>query len=156
VGAAVGSSPPPDGVFDRVEQVGNVWIGWLAGKSWVDSDSARARVSALKDHGRAHILIDAEEPHTLTVRETRDPGWTAILDGKLIKIQGKSPVFLNINIPAGKHKVILKYDPAEVRLGMAVSICSLVIAILVLTEIRLFRIPGITTAMGLDGTEPSG
>jgi Bacterial membrane protein YfhO len=156
VGAIVGSSPPPDGVFDRVEQVGRVWIGWLAGKPWVDSDSAHARIGAVKDHGRARILIEADLPHTLTVRETWDPGWTAILDGKPTKTRGKSPVFLNIEIQSGKHELILKYNPIEVRLGMAVSICSLVIAILVLTEIRLFWIPGITTAMGLDGTEPSG
>ena len=37
VGAIVGGSPPPDGVFDRVEQVGRVWIGWLAAKPWADS-----------------------------------------------------------------------------------------------------------------------
>ena len=124
VGAVVGSSPPPDGIFDRVEQVGRVWIGWLAGEPWVESDSAHARLSAAKDHGRARILIEADLPHALTVRETWDPGWTAFLDGKLTKIQVNSPVFMKIEIPSGKHELILRYDPAEVRLSLAVSICS--------------------------------
>ena len=95
-------------------------------------------------------------PITLTVRETWDPGWKALLDGQPVKIQRKSTVFLNIEIPAGQHELILKYDPIEVRLGIAVSFCSLVLVILVLTGIRLFWIPGITTAKGLDGPEPSG
>ena len=60
VGAIVAASPPPEGAFDRVEQVGRVWIGWLAGKPWADSDSARARLAAFRDHGRARILIDAQ------------------------------------------------------------------------------------------------
>ncbi len=157
VGAIVGSSPPPDGVFDRVEQVGRVWIAWLAGKPWADSDSARARRHRdSRPWPGTHSDRCRSCPIALTVRETWDPGWTALLDGKPAKIQGKSPVFLNIDIPSGQHELILEYDPIEVRLGIAVSFCSLVIVILVLTGIRLFWIPGITTAMGLDGTEPSG
>ena len=93
---------------------------------------------------------------TLTVRETWVPGWKALIDGQAAKIQRKSPVFFNIEIPAGQHELILKYDPLEVRLGISLSFCSLVLVILVLTGIRLFWIPGITTAKGLDGPEPAG
>jgi hypothetical protein len=156
VGAVVGNSPPPAGAFDRVEKVGRVWIGWLAGNPWVDSDRAQAQVTGLNNHGRARILIDADQAHTLTVRETWDPGWRAFLDGKPAKIGQKSPIFMNIDIQPGQHELILTYDPAEVRAGGTISFCSLVITILVLTGNRLFWIPGITTAMGLDGTEPSG
>ena len=156
VGAIVGCSPPPVGTFDRVERVGGVWIGWLAGKPWADSDSAHARLAAFKDHGHARIRVDAPEALTLTLRETWDPGWKALLDHQPTKIQRKSPVFLNIEIPAGQHELILKYDPLEVRLGIALSFCSLVLVILVLTGNRLFWIPGITTAKGLDGAKPSG
>ena len=63
---------------------------------------------------------------------------------------------MKINIPAGQHNLILRFDPAEVRLGLAVSFVACILLILVLTEIRLFWIPGITTREGLDGAEPAG
>jgi hypothetical protein len=50
----------------------------------------------------------------------------------------------------------LRYDPIEVRIGLAVSFVGLVLLILVLTGIPLFWIPGVCTARGLDGAEPSG
>ena len=156
VGAIIAGSPPPRGTFERVEQVGRVWIGWLAGKPWADSDSARARLAAFRDHGLARILVDAPEALTLTVRETWVPGWKAFVDGQPARIQQKSTVFLNIDVPPGHHNILFIYDPLDVRIGFAVSFCSLVLVILVLTGIRLFWIPGITTAKGLDGPEPSG
>jgi hypothetical protein len=156
VGAIVGGSPPPKGTFDRVEQVGRVWIAWLGGKPWATSECPSARLSTRKENGRGRVLIDADRAHTITMRETWDPGWKAVLDGKPVKTQGKSPVFVNIEVPPGQHELILRYDPDEVRFAGALSFSSLLITILVLTGNRLFWIPGITTAKGLDGPEPSG
>ena len=31
---------------------------------------------------------------------------------------------MSIRVPAGQHELILNYDPAEVRLGLAVSMLS--------------------------------
>ncbi len=90
------------------------------------------------------------------MRETFDPGWTALLDGKRVEIQPESSDFLKIDIPAGQHNLILRYDPAEVRSGLALSFGACILLILVLTGIRLFWIPGITTREGLDGAEPAG
>ncbi len=74
--------------------------------------------TVIGDHGWARILVDARRGDRLMVRETWDPGWKALLDGKPVEIQPKSAVFLNIEIPAGQHELILKYDPVEVRLGL--------------------------------------
>ena len=51
---------------------------------------------------------DAEQPGR---RETFDPGWTALIDGKAVKLRQNSGVFLQIDVPSGDHHVILKYDP---------------------------------------------
>ena len=110
----------------------------------------------VRQHGWARILVDAEDADRLTIRETWDPGWTAHLDGAPVEIRSKSRVFLDIDIPFGQHELILKYDPIEVRIGLAISFVGLVLLILVLTGIPLFWIPGVCTAKGLDGAEPSG
>jgi hypothetical protein len=155
--AIVASTPPPTEVsFDRIERSGRAWIAWQRGKPWADSAHSGTRLEVERDDGWARILIDAPDRDWLTVRETWDPGWKARLDGKSVEIRPKSPGFLPIEIPAGKHELIFDYDPEEVRLGLAVSSCSLVLVILVLTGNRLFWIPGITMARGLDGALPLG
>jgi hypothetical protein len=156
VGAIVAAVPPPAGVFECVERVGRVWIAWTRGKPWADSDSPETRLGVIRDHGSARIKINSQVPDRLVIRETWDPGWSALLDGKPISLQAEYSVFLGVSIPPGGHELVLKYDPIEVRIGLAVSGSSLVLLILVLTGIRLFWIPGITKGGGLDGSEPPG
>jgi len=154
VSAIVAAVPPPAASFDRVEQAGHVWIAWLGGEAWATALSPRTRLEVLEDDGWARLDIDAPADDRLLVRETWDPGWKALLDEKSIPIQPIWGVFMAVEVPAGRHELILKYDPSEVRLGLIVSAFSLVGVILVLTGIRLFWIPGITTRGGLDGVEP--
>jgi len=154
VGAIVAAVPPPAAAFDRIEQVGHVWIAWLEGERWATVESPRTRLEVRRDHGWAHLAVDAPAGDRVVVRESWDPGWTALLDGARVEIQPKWGVFLGVDVPTGRHELILKYDPSEVRVGLAVSAGSLVGLILVLTEIRLFWIPGRTTRRGLDGAEP--
>ena len=156
VSAVVAALSPPEMTFDRVERVGRVWIAWQHAKPWASCVSPRSRLDVVRDHGWARILVDLEEADRLTIRETWDSGWTALLDGVPVKIRPKSRVFLDVDIPSGQHELILKYDPIEVRIGLAFSLGGLVLLILVLTGIPLFWIPGVSTAKGLDGAEPSG
>ncbi len=154
VGAIVAAVPPPAFAFDRLEKAGRVWIAWLAGEPWATALSPRTRLETVRDHGWARLDVDAPTCDQLVLRETWDPGWTAYLDGKPVAVQPKWGVFLGVDLPAGRHELLLKYDPSEVRLGLAVSAVSLIGLILVLTGVRLFWIPGITTRGGLDGAEP--
>jgi hypothetical protein len=154
--AVVAASPPPDGAFERVERVGRAWIAWQGGKPWADCQPPHATTTAFRDHGQARVRVDAREGVHLTLRETWAPGWKGWLDGEPVDLQAKPGVFVNIDIPSGQHEVIIIYDPMEVRLGTLVSVGSLVLLILVLTENRMFWIPGITIVKGLDGPEPSG
>jgi hypothetical protein len=156
VGAIVAASPPPEQTFERVERVGRVWVAWTRGKPWVDSDSHQTELDVIRDHGSAHIKINSCRPDQLVIRETWDQGWSSLLDGKPVRLEAKHSVFLGIRVPAGRHELVLKYDPVEVRIGLAVSFCSLVLLILVLTGIRLFWIPGLTLGGGLEGSEPPG
>ena len=76
VGAIVAGVAPSRGTFERVEQVGRVWIAWLDGRPWAESDSARARLDRVRDHGRPAFWSMPRTADHLTVRETWDPGWT--------------------------------------------------------------------------------
>jgi hypothetical protein len=153
VGAIVAPIRPPAN-FESVEQVDRVWIAWLEARPWVESGSSLTRINFFRDDGRARIVSDSATSDRLIVRETWDPGWKGILDGNPVRIEPKWGIFQGIRLPPGHHELILMYDPVEVKIGLWISLCALVLVILVLTGIRLFWIPGITKARGLDGPEP--
>jgi len=154
--AVVSATEPEKGAFEQVERVGLVWVAWLDARPWASSESPRTDLTVCRGDGFARLKIKSEAPDRLVVRETWDAGWTAFLDGAPVVLQPKWGVFMNIEIPRGEHELILKYDPTEWRIGLISSLGSSVLLILVLTGIRLFWIPGITKAGGLDGSEPPG
>ena len=78
---------------------------------------------AIRDHGRARILVDAQDGRSRSRcarHGTRDGRRCSTANPS--KFSENRAVFLNIEIPSGQHELILKYDPVEVRLGLAVSI----------------------------------
>jgi hypothetical protein len=153
--AIVAAVPPPPSAFERVEQTGHVWIAYLDGKPWAECEPAGARLDIRHGDGWAEIVVDSTIPNRVVIRETWDSGWKALVDGKSITVLESDGAFLKVALPAGRHRLDLFYDPAEVKAGMAISLASLAVVILVLTRIRLFWIPGITMARGLDGVKPA-
>ena len=154
--AVVAAAAPPAGAFARVEQIGRVWAVWLDGLPWARARSPRSRLTVERADGWARIRSQSEEAEDLVIAESYDPGWTAQIDGKVAEIRQESGVFMEIDVPSGDHFVLLKYDPAELKIGLVLSLVSCIFLILVLTGIRMFWIPGITTRGGLDGAEPAG
>ena len=57
VAAVVGSARPPAGQFDRVDQVGSVWIAWLETPGWASLQSGTTRLAASR--GPNSISVDA-------------------------------------------------------------------------------------------------
>jgi hypothetical protein len=137
VGAIVGASPPPLGLFASVEPAGRAWIAWLDPAPWAEARTAKAQVSWTRRPGAARIQVRATRPDHLVVRETYVPGWMASVDGRAAAAVEPGPgPFFQIQIPSGDHEIVLCYDPPEVRLGLAISACSLAALTLALTVSR--------------------
>ena len=138
VRAVVAAAAPQPGLFGHVERLLRVHVAWLDGQPWASAGSRQSRIAVEKDDGWARIRIESQEATKLTIRETFDPGWRAVMDEQPVEIQAESSVFMQVSVPAGEHIVILRYLPVEVKLGVFVSLLSCIILILVLTGIRLF------------------
>jgi hypothetical protein len=138
VGAIVGATLPPVGAFDRIEQVGRVWIAWIEPRPWAECLSASSRVEWTRDPGAARFRVHTPRSDRLLVRETYAPGWTALVDGRPADIEPGPGPFFEIQVSPGDHEIMLYYDPPEVRLGMGISACSLVAWILALTGSRRY------------------
>jgi hypothetical protein len=61
-----------------------------------------------------------------------DPGWAATVDGTGVPVLPADLMFMAIRLPAGTHRVALRYDPLSYTIGRQVSLATLVILVLVL------------------------
>ena len=61
----------------------------------------------------------------LVVAETLLPGWRAFLDGRELPIHYADHAFMGVMIPPGPHRVILVHRPWSFRIGLWLSIVSM-------------------------------
>jgi hypothetical protein len=99
-------------------------------------EGAPARAKAV---GRAHI--QTYEPERVVVRTTskRDallvlpdthfPGWRATVDGQEASVRRVDYLLRGVLVPAGPHRVELRYEPASWRAGVIVSGVALLVLV---------------------------
>jgi hypothetical protein len=135
VAAVVAASPPPAALGARAEKVGASWVAWLDPEPLVTVGPAGgpARARAVVDNGKILIDVDCLCESTLVVRQTYDPGWKAVVDGRPAEV-GPGPVaFLSLRLGAGRHRVALGYDPPEARAACAASLGGVLAALAALS-----------------------
>ena len=74
---------------------------------------------------QVEILADSASGGKLILTDNYYPGWKAALDGKPIEIKREQYLFRGVAVPAGRHKVVFRYEPDSVKWGGLVSILSL-------------------------------
>ncbi len=158
VKAVVGPSKPPPH-FDRVDRYGPVWVAWLDADPLITVDGAGELISRSGSDGRFEVEVEVvtDRSAKLILRETFDPGWVAEADGLVLKVLPYRQAFLSVSIPPGRHKVVVKYDPREVRVAWIVTGFAAIALVFALTGSLTFRstrnvVPrlGRTQAFGLE------
>ncbi|SIO65545.1 hypothetical protein SAMN05444166_7730 [Singulisphaera sp. GP187] len=139
VQAVVGSTPPPAGSFPRVDRVGDVWVARLEGAPWIEADSALARIALDRAPGRISGKCEFKKNSQIVMREIFDSGWRATVDGLPAEIRSYRETFLEMKLPAGRHRLEVWYDPPELRLAIAASVIALITVVFALTVPQWFR-----------------
>jgi hypothetical protein len=67
----------------------------------------------------------------LVLSEAYYPGWKAYVDNKEVEIIRANHVLRAIYVPKGVHEVLFKYEPLSVKVGMYVSLVSIIFLILI-------------------------
>ena len=90
------------------------------------SATATARVAA---QGNNSLVIDtnAETATVLVISEVNYPGWIATVDGASAPIHATDFLLRGVVLPAGSHRVEMRYTAPAARKGALISVCTLLI-----------------------------
>ena len=75
---------------------------------------------------RIEYKVDLSETFWMYRAQSKDPWWTAELDGRPTRIVRANGVFSAIVVPKGNHRIVLAYRPWPFYAGAAVSAAALV------------------------------
>jgi hypothetical protein len=114
---------------------------------------ATARVS----YGPNKLIVETDAPadSLLVVSETHYPGWVAEVDGTPAEIYVTNYLLRGVFVPAGAHRVEMRYEAPAMRAGAAVSVATLlfVVALAVSTRLSRSNAPGAAAGAGRQGRE---
>src|SRR5438128_8483874 len=82
--------------------------------------------------GSIKIHTTASADAWLVLSDTFYPGWLASVDGQPSTVLRGDVLFRVVAVPAGEHEVEFEFEPASVRLGVAISVVSLAVLVLAL------------------------
>ncbi|MGB8931559.1 MAG: hypothetical protein WCC48_09975, partial [Anaeromyxobacteraceae bacterium] len=71
--------------------------------------------------GTVRVEAGSDAPSLLVVQDAFWPGWRATVDGQPAEILAADILVRAVRWPAGRHTLVMTYDPPEVRLGLALS-----------------------------------
>jgi hypothetical protein len=100
-------------------------------------DLAPARVLASSESTNgAAIDVDASGPAFLVMTVTRHKYWHVSIDGKPVGIVAANLAYQGVRVPAGKHRVVMRYKNPLVVGSAMVSLIALGFAIVIIAPIR--------------------
>jgi membrane protein YfhO len=92
-----------------------------------DGDSPRENGSAeLVAYGNERVAATttASRRSLLVLTDVHYPGWKATVDGRPAAIERVNHLMRGVTVPAGRHRVELRYEPLSWRIGWIVSLAG--------------------------------
>jgi hypothetical protein len=91
------------------------------------AEAGRAEIVARRSD-RLTVAVTAAQPAVLVVTESYDPGWRAWVDGAAVPVWRANAIFRGIPVPAGDHRVEMRYRPPAAAWGAAASVLGVALA----------------------------
>jgi hypothetical protein len=98
--------------------------GYLPGTLSLASE---APTIAHDDTQRVEIDVVLASPGLLILADTFDPGWRLAVDGAEAPIFGANRMMRAAALGAGRHHLVFRYEPWSFRVGVVVSLASVVV-----------------------------
>jgi hypothetical protein len=138
------AAPEPDRFWRRVFDDGPVpvheFIGASRGASvardfriegheadWPHGEETAARIETLARRAtRVEYEVENAERGLFVVRDAWAPGWQAALDGEPAQLLRVNRFFRGLVLPAGRHRIEMRYAPRVFYISLCLSLASLV------------------------------
>jgi len=87
------------------------------------------------DPERLELVVDSPTETTATVADALFPGWTARIDGAEAPIQEARSLFRAVDVPAGRHTLVFRYEPRSLWLGAGATTVGLAVSLWLLRPV---------------------
>ena len=95
------------------------------------ADDGLGEVRIVSDQSETLIVdVNATEPGALVLTDQYYPGWTATVNGSPVRITRTNYAFRLVPVPAGKSRVVFRYWPQGLTLGVLISAASILVVAL--------------------------
>ena len=96
--------------------------------------------SAFLDYQPEKVVIEADLPQAgfLVLSDSYYPGWKVFVDGEEDRILRANYIMRAVRLSPGHHQVEFIYDPSSFKLGLAISLATLFL-ILVLIGYEIIK-----------------
>lgn len=94
------------------------------------------------DDAEMDMTVDVRVPSTLRIHITDLPGWSARIDQHTAALTPWDGTMLSLRVPAGWHRVILRYRPAAFSIGIDISAATALTLLAALGLGRYRRLAG--------------
>jgi hypothetical protein len=87
-----------------------------------------ARIARYEDE-RVDVRTSTGRPALLVLTDSFFPGWKATVDGEEARVHRVDYLVRGVRVPAGRHTVRFRYEPASWRTGWILSLVALVVVL---------------------------
>jgi uncharacterized membrane protein YfhO len=85
------------------------------------------------------LETDARAPGLAILTDSWFPGWTATVNGRDVPIERVDYLVRGVRVPAGRSRVVMRYEPASFTAGIAASGAGLALMLGGLATLALRR-----------------
>jgi hypothetical protein len=85
------------------------------------------RITSASRPDRVELEASLESPGFVVLADTYYPGWEAKVDGKRVPVFPADLAFRAVYVDAGPHRIEFRYQPEQLRLGLALMMLTLVL-----------------------------
>lgn len=97
--------------------------------SQASQEGGHHRVEITGKHAGWLLLeVETERDGLLVISEQAYPGWRAWLDGREVPLVRADVILQALVVPAGRHRVEIRFDPLSVKVGLAVTLLTLLVS----------------------------
>lgn len=81
-----------------------------------------------KQAGWLSLEVETDRDGLLVISEQAYPGWRAWLDGHEVPLVRANVILQALVVPAGRHHVEVRFDPLSVKIGLAMTLLTLLVS----------------------------